>query len=120
MADDDPISYQALPKGARVLTSTGAEIGVVEHVLKDDSLDLFDGLAVKTPAGLRFVDANQVGTITTAAVHTTVTDDAVASLPQPDGDPVFEADPEEYQGNGLTNWFGRMFMREHWTRKDDE
>lgn len=120
MAADDPISYQALPKGAQVLTTTGAVIGTVEHVLKDDSLDLFDGIAVNTSNGLRFVDASQVGTITTAAVHTTVTDDAVASLQQPDGDPVFEADPEQYQGNGLTNWFGRMFMREHWTRKDDE
>jgi hypothetical protein len=119
MAADDPISYQALPKGAQVLTTSGAVIGTVEHVLKDDSLDLFDGIAVTTPQGLRFVDASQVGSITTAAVHTTVTDDAVASLQQPDGDAVFDADPNQYEGPGLTNWFGRTFRREHWVKKDE-
>ncbi len=118
MTDTDPIAYTALPKGAKVLSASGAEIGVVEHVLQDDALDLFDGLAVKTPAGLRFVDARQVGGITTAAVHTTVADDEIAALPQPNGNEVLDANPDEYQGNALSAWFGRMFLREHWKQED--
>ena len=88
-------------------------------MLQDSSIDLFDGIAVKTDAGLRFVSANVVGTITTAAVHTTLTDADVASLPQPQGTEVLDADPSEYQGNGLSAWFGRMFMREHWMRNKE-
>ncbi|HEY4267103.1 MAG TPA: hypothetical protein VGM94_02815 [Galbitalea sp.] len=121
MAEDEPISYVALTKGTPVLTSSGAELGTVEHVLKDDSLDLFDGLAVKTHDGLRFVTADSVGRITTGSVQTTVADDQVDALPKPDGSPVLTADPEEYDGNALSAWFGRMFLREHWTtKKDDE
>ena len=118
----DPISYLALAVRTPVLSATGAKIGDVEHVLQDDSLDLFDGIVVKTHQGRRFIDSAQVGAITTTDVTTTVTDDQVDSLPKPDGDPLFAADPEQFQEVGLTAWFGRMFLREHWTRdkRDDE
>ena len=116
MSDSDPIAYTALAKGTAILTASGTEFGTVEHVLQDPSLDLFDGIAVNTKEGLRFVDADQVGTITRVAVQTTLTDEQIVSLPAPDGDAVLEADPEEYQGTGLSAWFGRMFLREHWTR----
>jgi len=116
---DEPIAYTALAKGAAVLSASGAEFAKVEHVLQDADLDLFDGLVVRTDEGLRFVDAGQVARITSAAVQTTVADAETDALPKPDGDPVFEADPDEYQGNGLSAWFGRMFMREHWMRDRD-
>ena len=121
MADTDPIAYEALTKGTPVVTATGTEIGIVEHVLADSSLDLFDGIVVKTPEGLRFVTADQVGLITVGAVHTKVADAEVADLQQPhEGDAVFHDDPEEYDGNGLSRWFGKMFLREHWTRDRDD
>jgi hypothetical protein len=120
MADEIPIAYEALTKGTPVLTTTGTEIGTVEHVLADSSLDLFDGLVVKTHSGLRFVTADQVGLITTTAVHSKVADADVANLQLPHtGDAVFHDDPEQYDHDGLTKWFGRMFMREHWTRNKD-
>ena len=114
MDDETPISYLALTNGTPVLSSTGAEFGTVEHVLQDDALDFFDGLVVTTHEGRRFVDADQVRTITPSRVHT------VARLPQPDGNAVLEADPTEYDGNGLSAWFGRMFLREHWMRDRSE
>jgi len=120
VADNDPISYLALEVGTPVLTDSGAEIGTVEHVLQDSDLDFFDGVVVATKSGRRFVDADQIGTITTGSVHTTLTDDQAGSLPEPHGSGVFEADPEEFQGNGLGAWFGRMFLREHWTRDRNE
>lgn len=114
-----PIAYTALGKGVAVLSASGTEFAKVEHVLQDADLDLFDGIVVRTDGGLRFVDAGQVSRITSGAVHTTVADTETDALPKPDGDPVFEADPDEYQGNGLSAWFGRMFMREHWMRDRD-
>lgn len=117
MKDDTPIAYTALDKGTPVLSAEGTEIGKVEHVLQDPSIDLFDGIAIKTSAGLRFVDAGLVGRITTRAVHTTLENAEAASLPEPQGTEVLDADPEEYEGTGLSAWFGRVFMREHWMRR---
>ena len=117
MTDEVPIAYEALAKGTPVLSSTGAEIGTVEHVLADSSLDLFDGIVVKTQDGLRFVTADQVGLITTTAVHSKVADADIPTLQKPHtGDEVFEADPEQNTGGELNEWFGRHFLREHWTR----
>ncbi|CAM5517197.1 hypothetical protein LSHI6S_04030 [Leifsonia shinshuensis] len=117
VTDDTPIAYTALQKGTPVFTADGAEIGKVEHVLQDSTIDLFDGLAVKTSAGVRFVDADVVGRITPSAVHTSLTEDDAAALPKPQGNEVLDADPEEYDGNGLSAWWGRTFMREHWMRR---
>ncbi|HEV7185911.1 MAG: hypothetical protein ABI130_12065 [Leifsonia sp.] len=119
MTDDSPIAYTALERGTTVLTADGTTIGTVEHVLQDPSLDLFDGIAVNTDAGLRFVDADLVGRITASAVHTTLTVDDASALPEPQGNEVLEADPAEFEGNGLSAWFGRMFMREHWMRRKE-
>ena len=58
------ISYQALGKGVPVRASGGEEIGIVEHVLQVPELDVFDGIVLKTAAGLRFADADQVADIT--------------------------------------------------------
>jgi hypothetical protein len=99
------------------VSTTGTRIGIVEHVQADASLDLFDGLVVKTSEGLRFVDASQVGLITTAAVHSKVLDADIPNLQKPHtGDAVYEADPEQNTGGELNEWFGRHFLREHWTR----
>ncbi len=116
MTDDAPIAYTALPKGAAVLAADGSTIGTVEHVLSDSSLDLFDGIAVKVGSSARFVDAGQVTAITRTAVSTNIPAADVSALPAPDGDPVLEADPHEFEGDGLSAWWGRMFMREHWKR----
>jgi hypothetical protein len=117
MADTDPIAYEALTRGTVVVTEAGTQIGRVEHVLADSSLDLFDGIVVKTVDGLRFVAADQVGLITVGTVNTKIADAEIAALPQPhSGDAVFHDDLEEYDGNGLSKWFGKMFVREHWTR----
>jgi hypothetical protein len=121
MAEEVPIAYEALTKGTPVLTTTGSVIGNVEHVLADSSLDLFDGLVVATPEGLRFVTADQVGLITTTAVHSKLAEADIPNLQLPHtGDAVFTDDPDEYDGNGLSRWFGRMFLREHWTRQRDD
>lgn len=116
MNDETPIAYTALRKRTPVLTASGTQIGTVHHVLQVEELDLFDGISVKTTAGLRFVDREQVSTITAAAVHTSLTDEEAAALPAPEGPDAFHEDPDEDGGPFLTDRLGRLFRREHWMR----
>jgi hypothetical protein len=109
-----PISYLALSVGTAVLSSTGVEFGTVEHVLQVPELDLFDGIAVKTKEGLRFVDRDQVTDITTTLVRTTITNQEAAALPAPKGTLVLHPDTAHDEGPSLTARFGRLFGREHW------
>ena len=119
MTDDDAISYLAVPSGVPVLTATGHEIGTLEHVLQIPEEDLFDGLVVATPGGLRFVDADQVQVITTSYVRSTLDDDAAGHLTAPDGPPVYRVDTIEDTGQSLHDRLGRLFRRAHWIRDSD-
>ena len=118
MTDDQPISYEALKNGTTVVSVTGKEIGTVAHVLHDDHLDFFDGIVVKTHHGIRFVDRDQIDTITTSKVTTTIADADIDALPKPDGEPIFEVDELQGQGSYLTDRLAHLFRRGHWTRTD--
>jgi hypothetical protein len=117
MADDEPISYLALKDGTPVLSSTGATIGTVEHVLQVPEEDLFDGIVVATKDGLRFVDRDQIVEITTAVVRSSLSEDEAANLPAPKGTPVFHVNAFQDVGPNLSARLGRMFGREHWIRE---
>ncbi len=119
MTDDaEPIAYSALPKGVPLLAQSGEQFGTVEHVLEIPEEDLFDGIVVDTPAGLRFVDRDQIGEITTAYVRCLLTDEEASTLPEPSGTPVYTSDPQQDAGSTLHDRFGRMFRRQKWTQKD--
>jgi hypothetical protein len=120
MTDDDVISYQAVPTGVPVLTSSGQEIGTLEHVLQIPEEDLFDGLVVATAAGLRFVDADQVQVITTSYVRSTLDDAAAAQLPAPGGAPVYHVDALQDTGQSLGDRLGRLFRRARWLSDDGQ
>ncbi len=119
MADaGTPISYEALAVKMPVLTSSGAEIGTVAHVLADEHLDVFDGIVVKTHHGIRFVGRDQISAMTTTAVTTNIADADVDALPKPDGDPIYEVDALQGIGPSLTEHLRKLFGREHWTRTE--
>lgn len=120
MTDEDAISYQAVPTGVPVLTSTGREIGTLEHVLQIPEEDLFDGLVVATQQGLRFVDADQVRVITATYIGSTLDDEAAAHLPAPEGNPVYHADALQDTGQSLGDRLGRLFRRARWVSDDDQ
>ena len=120
MADQgDPIAYTALGKGVPVVSSSGRQFGTVEHVLQIPAEDLFDGIVVQTSQGLRFVDRDQVGQITTTQVTCAISDAESASLPAPAAPPVFETDAFQDTGQSLHDKFGRMLRRAHWTQERD-
>ena len=108
------ISYLALSVGTPVVSSSGTEFGKVHHVLQVPELDLFDGISVQTPNGLRFVDRDQITELTTTVVRCELTDDQVAALPVPDAPPSVEADVARDEGPSLTARLGRLFGRPHW------
>jgi hypothetical protein len=119
MTDDTPISYEAAVRGTPVLSSSGKQIGTLEHVLEVPELDVFDGIVVATHAGLRFIDADHVRQITRSQIASDLDDVAAADLPAPDGPPVYRVDALEDSGPSLHDRLGRMFRRAHWIREHD-
>ena len=113
--DAEPaISYEAVAVGTPVLTSDGEKIGTLEHVLKVEELDLFDGIVVATGGGLRFVNADQIDVITAAYIRCTLDHTQAAELPAPEGPPVYRVNALEDSGWSLHDILGRLFRRPHW------
>lgn len=118
MTDDaTPIAYSALEKGTPMLARSGRQFGTVEHVLEIPQEDLFDGIVTATEHGLRFVDRDQIDEITTAYVRCQLTDEQIATLPAPEGPPVYTVDALRDIGGSLHDRLGRLFHRPHWTRE---
>ena len=116
---DDAISYKAAVIGTPVLSTSGAQIGTLEHVLEVPDLDLFDGIVIATHAGLRFIDADQVREITRSHIQSSLDDAQASKLPPPDGPPVYRVDALQYTGHSFHDVLGRLFRRPHWTREHD-
>ena len=112
-----PIAYTALQPGTPVLTVDGEEVGTVETVLAVHDLDVFDGITVRTPDGVRFVDADQVATITTAYVRTSLSSDDAHHLPEPAAPPTYRVDPTSDIGSSLLDRLGRLFGRGRWKQQ---
>jgi hypothetical protein len=119
MTNGEPISYRALAVGTDVMNIDGTSIGTVEHVLQEPDLDLFDGIVIATSAGIRFVDRDQITSITTTSVATSLSAADAAQLPEPEGSPVYGVNALQDVGPALTARLGRMFRRAHWTREKD-
>ncbi len=120
MTDDTAVAYQAAVRGTPVLSSTGSQIGTLEHVLEVPELDVFDGIVIATKAGLRFIDADCVQQITRSYIRCSLDDAQAAQLPAPQGAPVYRVDALEDSGNSLHDILGRLFRRPHWIRDDDQ
>jgi hypothetical protein len=118
VADDaQPVSYEGVPLDVPLLSSSGTEFGKLFKVLEIPSEDLFDGVIVATHHGHRFVDRDQIAEITTEYIKTDLRDDAVANLPKPSGDPVYEGDAGYGEGNSFRQWVHRTFGHGGWTRQ---
>jgi hypothetical protein len=116
MDDDDDellvVSYQGVSPGVPVLTSDGAQFGILEHVLEVPEEDIFEGIVVWTGGGgwldrriqrdlsrgeqsaarrlellqpqhLRFVDADRVAAITVGYIRCALDAAQATALPPP-------------------------------------
>jgi len=106
-ASDHPIAYTALQPGTPVQTSDGHRFATVRAVLVDEKVSVFDGIVVHTEQGERFVDADQVGSIYTTYVLTTLSRDQAANLPLPGGSKVIDVKPPKSMADRLGRMFGR-------------
>ena len=106
-AEDHPLAYTALQPGTPVRTSDGHQFATVRAVLVDELVSVFDGIVVQTADGTRFVDADQVGSIWTTYVSTTLSAEQAAELPAPDGSNVIDIKPTTSMGDRLGRMFGR-------------
>ena len=105
MASDEPASYLTLEPGADVFSSDGERIGTVQHVLRDDASDIFEGIVIDVrlgPGGLHFVDAPDVGEITEQGVVVAVAAADVDRLPKP------SANPAVMEHHGIEDSEGRL------------
>ena len=108
MADaDHPIAYTALQPGTPVQTNGGYHFATVKAVLVDEKVSVFDGIVVQTTEGERFVDADQIGSIYTSHVRTTLSAEQAANLPLPDGSTLVDIKPPR----SIARQLGRMFGR---------
>lgn len=111
--DDDgyAISYKVLERGTPVVDRDGGHVGSVRQVLENEAEHIFDGLAVDTPAGERFVDAPEVARIAQRRVTLTLDAGGVAALPErdPAGGPTFRANT---RGGRLSRLFGGGWKRD--------
>jgi hypothetical protein len=85
----DPVSWLLIERGWTVVGSDGSDVGRVESTLGDESMDIFDGLAV-APGLLgkpRYVPAEQVGEIVEGEVHLTIDKDRFEQLDEYDEPP---------------------------------
>lgn len=109
MSDESvhPIAYTALQPGTPVQTSDGADFATVQSVLVDEKVAVFDGIVVQTADGRRFVDADEIDTIYTTHVRTTLSADQAANLPEPEGSNLIDIKPPRSLGDKLGRMFGR-------------
>ena len=110
-----PISYQVLATGTRVLSSDGADVGKVVHVLAVEAEDVFDGIVLAEhggPGGHRFADADDISEIHQHAVLLKLDRARCADLPHPSANPaVMRHDPGESASGDLTSKLRRAWDR---------
>ena len=110
-----PIAYLVLERGTAVYATGETEIGTVEHVLYVAAEDVFDGIVVHTPDGLRFVDASDVDRIYERRVITSLSPEDAKALAAPEDAPaVYGVDPSDGAGPSLHDHYRRLFKKGEW------
>jgi sporulation protein YlmC with PRC-barrel domain len=80
-----PIAYEVLDPGVPVYSSDGETVGTVDHVVAAPQEDIFHGLVIRTPAGRRFVAADDVASLHERGADLRIDATAVGQLPEPHG-----------------------------------
>jgi hypothetical protein len=106
----DPIAYYALQRGTPVVSADEQQLGTVERVIDNPKEHIFDGIVMRTEAGLLWVDAPEVARIAERRVTLTI-DAAQAAQELSDyapGAPEYRAN---VRGGRLSRFFGGGWKR---------
>jgi uncharacterized protein YrrD len=81
----DPVAWQMIEPGWKVLDAAGAEVGAVHEVTGDENADIFDGIAVSEGVfrGNKYVPSEQVAEIVEGEVRLNVTADRLQDFSEP-------------------------------------
>ncbi len=81
---DDPVAWNYVEPGTRVLGPDGETLGTVEAMLGTDVEGIFHGVAVKPESGgpARVIPSDDVGRLTPSSITVTITADQLAELPE--------------------------------------
>jgi uncharacterized protein YrrD len=81
----DPVAWQMIEPGWKVLDAAGAEVGAVHEVTGDENADIFDGIALRE--GMfrtnKYVPSEQVAEIVEGEVRLNVTADRLRDFAEP-------------------------------------
>jgi hypothetical protein len=80
--DEQQVSWLLIEPGWAVVAADGSHVGYVQEVVGDDSVDIFDGLALSTSLfdDLKYVPAEKVGRIFDRRVELLVSSNDVQQL----------------------------------------
>jgi hypothetical protein len=105
MGSEDSASYLTLEPGTSVTSADGERVGTVQHVLRDEATDIFDGIVIDMrlgPGGLHFVDAPEVAEIGPDGVRLTISAEEAERLPKP------SANPAVMENHGVEDSEGKL------------
>lgn len=108
-----PVAYTAVTKGTPVYDRDGERIGVVEHVVADEPVDVFHGVIVHTrplPGQRRYAPAEQIAGLYEDAVKVSV---ARGELRDIDSDPAARTVQDGLDENPPRPGLGRAW---HWNQ----
>jgi hypothetical protein len=111
MSEDhgDPISYQALQRGTKIVSSDGRELGTVERVIDNPKEHIFDGIVMRAGDRVLWVDAPEVARIEELRVTLTIDEQAARELTDyAPGAPEYRAN---VGGGRLSRFFGGGWKR---------
>jgi hypothetical protein len=83
---DDPVAWNYVEPGTRVLGPDGDQIGTVEAMLGTDVEGIFHGVAVKPESGgpTRVIPSDDVSRLTPSSITVKTSADQLADLPEQD------------------------------------
>ena len=85
----DPVSWKVIERGWQVVAADGEELGSIHEVIGDQTIDIFNGLAVSPGLfrGDRYVPAERVAEIVEGRVRLDLEHDAFGRLDEYRGTP---------------------------------
>ena len=88
MEDERPVAWTAMPSGAPVFDAGGTNVGTTESPQGDVARDIFHGVVVKRQSDGNLVEvlADNIERITTERIRTSLTAEAVDTLPVYEGE----------------------------------
>jgi len=89
----DPVSWMVIEQGWTVVDTAGENVGRVDEVIGDESVDIFNGLNVLTGVlgTPKYVPSEQVGRIVEGQVELLLTKDQVDELEEAEPPDTFGA-----------------------------